>query len=71
MPETESLNVNSAAAVRVAGLRALNEALGPVGMVRFLQQLEDGRGDYTKEKYARPDESIDELDARLQMRAKG
>ena len=71
MPETELLNVNSAAAVRVAGLRALSEALGPVGMVRFLQQLEDGRGDYTKEKYARPDESIDELDARLKMRAKG
>lgn len=36
--------------VRKAGLEALAKALGPVGMVRFLQQFEIGSGDYTKER---------------------
>jgi hypothetical protein len=31
-------------------LEALAKALGPVGMVRFLQQFESGLGDYTKER---------------------
>ena len=29
---------------------ALAHELGPVGMVRFLQQFETGRGDYTVER---------------------
>ncbi|MBM4030910.1 MAG: hypothetical protein FJ291_03895 [Planctomycetes bacterium] len=33
-----------------AGLEALNRELGPVGMVRFLQQFETGRGDYSRER---------------------
>jgi len=33
-----------------AGLDALSRELGPVGMIRFLQQLETGKGDYTKER---------------------
>lgn len=36
--------------IRKRGLKALAEALGPVGMVRFLQQFETGVGDYTKER---------------------
>jgi hypothetical protein len=36
--------------VRLAGLRALSRDLGPVGLVRFLQQFEMGYGDYTKER---------------------
>jgi hypothetical protein len=32
--------------VRQAGLEALARELGPVGMVRFLQQFETGKGDY-------------------------
>jgi len=36
--------------VRKIGLEALSKALGPVGMVRFLQQFEAGTGNYTKEK---------------------
>ena len=31
-------------------IRKLVEKLGPVGMVRFLQQFEMGKGDYTKER---------------------
>ena len=34
---------------RLTGLQALSRELGPVGLVRFLQQFETGRGDYTAE----------------------
>jgi hypothetical protein len=33
--------------IRRAGLEALARELGPVGMVRFLQQFETGSGDYS------------------------
>jgi hypothetical protein len=36
--------------IRRAGLDALERELGPVGMVRFLQQFETGSGDYTAER---------------------
>lgn len=36
--------------LRKVGLEAVAKALGPLGMVRFLQQFEAGVGDYTKEK---------------------
>lgn len=39
--------------IRTRGLKALVEELGPVGMVRFLQQFEVGSGDYSKERYRR------------------
>lgn len=37
--------------IRLAGLEALAHELGPVGMVRFLQQFETGKGDYSKERH--------------------
>jgi len=37
--------------IRKLGLQALAKALGPIGMVRFLQQYEGGIGDYTKERH--------------------
>jgi hypothetical protein len=37
--------------IRTRGLTALSRALGPVGLVRFLQQFETGQGDYTAERY--------------------
>lgn len=37
--------------VRLAGLQALSRDLGPVGLVRFLQQFEMGYGDYTTERH--------------------
>jgi len=36
--------------LRKLGLEALCKSLGPLGMVRFLQQYETGTGDYTKER---------------------
>ena len=43
----EKLNPST---IRKLGLEALAKALGPLGMVRFLQQFETGVGDYTKER---------------------
>jgi len=37
--------------IRWRGLKALSEELGPVGLVRFLQQFETGQGDYTSERH--------------------
>jgi hypothetical protein len=56
------LNVNNLLEIRKIGLQALREALGPVGMVRFIQQYENGYGDYTKEKYQQPDMTVNEID---------
>jgi hypothetical protein len=33
--------------IYVAGLAALKRELGAVGMIRFLQVIDTGRGDYT------------------------
>ena len=37
--------------IRVTGLAALLEKLGPDGMIRFLQQFETGTGDYSTERH--------------------
>jgi hypothetical protein len=37
--------------IRQRGIEALAQALGPAGMIRFLQQFETGRGDYTAERH--------------------
>jgi len=36
--------------IRRAGVQLLTQNLGAVGMIRFLQQNDVGRGDYTKER---------------------
>ena len=38
--------------LRQKGIEALVQALGAVGMVRFLQQFEQGTGDYTRDRHA-------------------
>lgn len=55
--------------LRRAGIDALVKALGPVGMARFLQQFDPGRGDYTIERdriLGTPtvDELMDEIEGR-------
>jgi hypothetical protein len=37
--------------IRFAGLEAIFRELGPVGLIRFLQQFETGSGDYTEERH--------------------
>ena len=51
--------------IRNVGIKALQEALGPVGMVKFMQQYDMGYGDYTKEKQKQQDISLDEIDVLL------
>jgi hypothetical protein len=43
----------------------LEDALGPIGMTRFMQQYDTGYGDYTKEKYEFPDMAMEEIDNAL------
>jgi hypothetical protein len=47
-------SIMTPAQIRRAGLAALAWELGPVGMVRFLQQLEAGSGDYSAERHLLP-----------------
>lgn len=65
-----NINLNNPNEVRIAGLKALKDALGPVGMVYFLQQFDLGHGDYTQERYAEEDIDLDEIDNLLKERVK-
>jgi len=48
--------------VRRLGTEALVKALGPIGMARYLEDYDNGgQGDYTREKYKQPDESIEDI----------
>ena len=52
--------------IRRAGIEALRRDLGVVGMVRFLQMFETGRGDYTAERHQWLDQmTLDEIYARI------
>lgn len=61
------VNIENPAEVRIAGMLALKKALGPVGTVRFLQQFDQGSGDYTKEKYDSPEPSMDDIIEKLRQ----
>jgi len=60
-----AINLNSPSEVRTAGIQALENALGRVGMVKFMQQFEQGYGDYTAEKYDMPETTMAEVEAFL------
>lgn len=52
MMETETnTSPMTLAQIRLAGTYALLQHLGPVGMVRFLQQYESGSGNYSKQRH--------------------
>lgn len=61
-----NINLSNPVEIRNVGMKALQEALGSVGMVKFLQQYDMGYGDYIKEKQEQPDISLDEIDMLLQ-----
>lgn len=42
-------NMLNPAELRAAGYKALADALGPLGMAKFLRQFERGNGDYTRD----------------------
>jgi hypothetical protein len=60
-----NVNLNNPIEIRTIGMQALKEVLGPVGMVRFIQQFDLGYGNYTEEKQKEPDVDLDEIDALL------
>ena len=71
-----TVNVKNPGDVRKAGMRALNAALGYDGAQAFMRQSFGGKGNYTKEKYDRPEPTFEELTAQLskvdaEMRAAG
>ena len=45
------INDMTAKEIRLAGLDALLQNLGVVGMIRFLQYSDKGYGDYTKDRH--------------------
>ncbi len=63
----KEINLNNPLEIRTVGMQALREVLGPVGVVRFMQQFDLGHGDYTKERQNEPDEDFDEIDALLRL----
>lgn len=62
-----NVNLNNPIEIRTIGMQALKEALGPVGVVRFLQQFDLGHGNYTEERQNDPNIGLDEIDALLKM----
>lgn len=61
--QTMSLNQ-----LRIKGLEALIKSLGPVGMVRFLQQFDTGKGDYTKERANLKRMSLEQIITAIEQR---
>ena len=57
--------------IRLTGLEVLARELGPVGMVRFLQQFETGRGDYSVERHGWLDQmDVQTVAQKIQQRRK-
>ncbi|HEY5042447.1 MAG TPA: hypothetical protein VIK53_10630 [Verrucomicrobiae bacterium] len=66
--KTDTLNP---AALRTAGCKALADALGPLGMARFLRQFEQGNGDYTRDrKKLSGNQSVQAIVRRIRSRKK-
>lgn len=58
--------------IRLTGLEALCRELGPVGMVRFLQQFETGLGDYSVERHRWLDQlEVETIAEKIRQRRKG
>lgn len=56
-----NIDINNPDEVRRAGFKVLSKELGAAGFIRFMQQFYEGKGDYTKEKYDRPEMSWEEI----------
>jgi hypothetical protein len=66
MINVEPMNLTQ---IRQRGLEILNRELGPVGMVRFLQQFEMGKGNYTEERHQWLDKfTVDEIANQIQKK---
>ena len=48
--------------IREAGMEILSREMGVVGMIRFMQQFEMGKGDYSKDRHQWLDQySVDDI----------
>lgn len=57
-----TINAQDTAEIRRRGMTALLRELGPMGAATFLEQFDHGGyGDYTMEKYEKPDISLSEI----------
>lgn len=54
--------------LRRRGIEALEQALGPVDTIRFLQGFSLGRGDYTKERAMVLDLELNEIAREIEKR---
>jgi hypothetical protein len=60
------------AQLRQRGIEVLVQALGAVGMVRFLQQFDPGSGDYTRDRDALlADITLEEAIAQMKQTREG
>ena len=55
--------------IRQQGMAALAKQLGPVGMIRFLQQFETGHGDYSVERHQWLPDDLEAIARDLKQRA--
>jgi len=55
------IDVGNPVEIQKVGIRALNDALGPDGARVFMRQSFGGTGDFTKEKYEIPEESMEKI----------
>ena len=52
MTSNVAIDLNNPSLIRQKGIEALTDALGPLGMIKFIQQFGGGKGDYTNERKA-------------------
>ena len=57
--------------IRKRGIEALAKALGPIGMVRFIQSFDLGKGDYTKERFQWLEQDMDEIIDEIERKRQG
>lgn len=61
----KKIDVNNPQEVIDAGYKALTDSLGAVGFAKFMQYINPGKGDYTKEKYETPPMTFAEIKSML------
>ncbi len=44
------VTVKDLESIRQTALKAIKEAVGPVGLIKFIQMYSNGEGDYTEER---------------------
>lgn len=66
-----NINTMSDAQLRETALSIIARELGPVGLLRFLRQYEQGYGDYTEDReFVLKDETLDTIVERVEKKEK-